>query len=253
MSFLLLAAALLVLPSGRARRRLVGGRRLPRWRAPTVNLPLVVLAGTALGAAAGVGGAVAGGLLAGAVWRAHREVGRQRARLAAAGALADGLQAFVAELRSGAHPAKAAVGAAEDAGAPAAEVLRAIAATAARGGDVEAALADFPDAHHLARAWRLAAVHGVPLADVLDAVRRDLDRRTAFARQVHARMSGPRAGAAVLAGLPLFGVVLGELAGAGPLAVLTGGALGQVLLVTGVVLICAGLLWSGRLTGQVIA
>jgi tight adherence protein B len=66
-------------------------------------------------------------------------------------------------------------------------------------------------------------------------------------------MAGPRAGAAVLAGLPLFGVVLGELGGAGPLAVLSGTPPGQVLLVAGVVLICAGLRWSGRLTRQVIA
>ncbi|WP_158848128.1 type II secretion system F family protein [Saccharothrix deserti] len=255
MSLLLLAAALLVLPHSAARRRLAGLQRgpKPRWKPPKPNQPLAVLAGTALGIPIGVGGAIAGALLASTVWRTYRESARQRDHLKASAALADGLKAFVAELRSGAHPAKAAIGAAEDAEPPATDVLRAIAATSARGGDVEAALTDFPDAHHLARAWRLSAVHGVPLAEVLDAVRRDLDRRTAFARQVHARMAGPRAGAAVLAGLPLFGVVLGELGGAGPLAVLTGTAPGQVLLVVGVVLICAGLRWSGRLTRQVIA
>ncbi|WP_447005253.1 type II secretion system F family protein [Saccharothrix isguenensis] len=255
MSFLVLAIALLVLPSSAARRRLVGFRRgpTPTWRRPRANQPLAVLAGAGLGVLAGVGGAIAGALLAATVWRSYREAIGQRDHLKTSTALADGLNAFVAELRSGAHPAKAAVGAAEDAEPPATEVLRAIAATSDRGGDVEAALAEFPDAHHLARAWRLSAVHGVPLAEVLDAVRRDLDRRSAFARQVHARMAGPRAGAAVLAGLPLFGVVLGELGGAGPLAVLTGTTPGQVLLVAGAVLICAGLRWSGRLTRHVIA
>jgi tight adherence protein B len=255
MSLLLLAAALLILPSSAARRRLVGLRRgsKPRWRRPKATQPLAVLVGTALGTLVGVGGAVAGALLGATVWRACRETARQRDRLKATAALADGLNAFVAELRSGAHPAKAAVGAAEDAEPPAADVLRAIATTSARGGDVEAALADFPDARQLARAWRLSAVHGVPLADVLDAVRRDLDRRTAFARQVHARMAGPRASSVVLAGLPLFGVVLGEVGGAGPLAVLTGSTAGQVLLVAGVVLVCAGLRWSGRLTRLAIA
>ncbi|MCE6999611.1 type II secretion system F family protein [Saccharothrix sp. S26] len=253
MSLLLLAAALLVLPSAHARRRLAGLRSGPRWKPVRPSRVLVVPAGIALGALVGVGGAIAGGLLAATVWRTYRETARQRDHLAASGALADGLKAFVAELRAGAHPAKAAMGAAEDADRPAADVLRAIAATSSRGGDVEAALADFPDAHQLARAWRLSAVHGVPLADVLDAVRRDLDRRTAFAGQVHARMAGPRAGAAVLAGLPLLGVVLGELGGAGPLAVLSGTPPGQALLVAGVVLICAGLRWSGRLTRQVIA
>lgn len=252
MSLLLLAAALLVLPSGQARRRIAGPRER-RWKRLTPNRALVVLAGAVLGLPVGIGGVVAGALLAATVWRTCREAARQRDHLAASVALADAVKAFVAELRSGAHPAKAALGAAEDARPPATDVLHVIAATSARGGDVEAALADAPDAHHLARAWRLSAVHGVPLADVLDAVRRDLDRRSAFARQVHARMAGPRAGAAVLAGLPLFGVVLGELGGAGPLAVLAGTAPGQVLLVAGVVLICAGLRWSGRLTRQVIA
>ena len=253
MSLLLLAAALAVLPSAGARRRLARLKRRPRWKPPKLNRVSAVVLGLVLGAPVGVGGAVAGALLAGTVWRTYREAVGQRDRLAASRALADGVKAFVAELRSGAHPAKAATGAAEDAEPPAADVLRVIAATAARGGDVEAALADSPDAHQLARAWRLSAVHGVPLADVLDAVRRDLDRRTAFAGQVHARMAGPRAGAAVLAGLPLFGVVLGELGGAGPLAVLSGTPPGQVLLVVGVVLICTGLRWSGRLTRQVIA
>ncbi|QQQ76740.1 type II secretion system F family protein [Saccharothrix sp. 6-C] len=253
MSLLLLAAALLVLPSAEARRRLAGPRRPSRWKSVKPDRVSAVVVGLVLGLPVGVGGALAGALLAATVWRTYRETIRQRDRVAASVALADGLKAFVAELRSGAHPAKAAIGAAEDAEPPATDVLRAVAEASARGGDVEVALADFPDAHHLARAWRLSAVHGVPLADVLDAVRRDLDRRTAFAGQVHARMAGPRAGAAVLAGLPLFGVVLGELGGAGPLAVLSGTAPGQVLLVAGVVLICAGLRWSGRLTRQVIA
>ncbi|MGM1059690.1 type II secretion system F family protein [Saccharothrix sp. Mg75] len=254
MSCLLLAVALLLVPSSPARRRLAGLRRSPpRRRVPAPTRLVVVVAGAALGLLAGPGGAVAGGVLAAAVWRAHRDTTRQRVRLKAAGALADGLGGFVAELRSGAHPAAAATGAAEDAEQPAGDVLRAIASTSARGGDVEAALADFPDARHLARAWRLSADHGVPLADVVDAVRRDLDRRTAFARQVHARMAGPRASAAVLAGLPLFGVLLGEVSGAAPLAVLTGTAPGQVLLVVGVALISGGLRWSGRLTRQVVA
>ncbi|MFD0199749.1 MULTISPECIES: type II secretion system F family protein [Saccharothrix] len=253
MTLLLLAAALLVVPSAEARRRLAGPRRRVRWKPLRPKQVHAVLVGIALGLPVGVGGVIAGALLAATVWHAYREATRQRDRLAASVALADGLKAFVAELRSGAHPAKAAMGAAEDAEPPATDVLRAVAATSARGGDVEAALADFPDARQLARAWRLSAVHGVPLADVLDAVRRDFDRRTAFAKQVHARMAGPRASAAVLAGLPLFGVVLGELSGAGPLAVLSGTAPGQVLLVAGVVLICAGLRWSGRLTRQVIA
>ncbi|MFC6088091.1 type II secretion system F family protein [Saccharothrix lopnurensis] len=231
---------------------LLRGRPVRRWRLPAPGRPVVVAVGAAVGLLAGVGGAIAGAVLAVTAWHGHRETVGRRARLRTSAALAEGLNAFVAELRTGAHPARAAACAAEDAEPPAGEVLRAIAAASARGGDVEVALAGFPDARHLARAWRLAAEHGVPLADVLEAVRRDLDRRATFTRQVQARMAGPRASAAVLAGLPLFGVLLGELSGAGPLAVLIGTGAGQVLLVVGALLICAGLRWSGRLTRQVI-
>ncbi|QFZ16312.1 type II secretion system protein [Saccharothrix syringae] len=254
-SLLLLSAAVLLHPFPVARRRLARLRARPvrRRRLRVPGQPAAVVVGAVVGVPAGVGGAIAGALLAATAWHAYREAVRRRAELAAATALAAGLHAFVAELRTGAHPAKAAAGAAEDAEPPATDVLRAIAAASARGGDVESALAGFPDARHLGRAWRLAADHGVPPAEVLEAVRRDLDRRTAFARQVRARMAGPRASAAVLAGLPVLGALLGELAGADPLAVLTGTAPGQVLLVVGALLVCAGLRWSGRLTRQVIA
>ncbi len=190
------------------------------------------------------------------VWRGFRSRAHERSRLAASSAIADGLAAFVAELKAGAHPAAAAAGAAQDAEEPATTVLTGIASTARLGGDVNTALDTMSRTRPelsaalgpLARAWHLSDHHGVPLADVLDAVRRDLERRVAFAGQVKARMAGPQASATVLAGLPLFGIALGELSGAHPLRVLTSTGAGQVLLVLGALLICAGLLWSTRLT-----
>jgi tight adherence protein B len=71
-----------------------------------------------------------------------------------------------------------------------------------------------------------------------------------FARQVLARMAGPRTSATVLAVLPALGVALGEAIGAHPLRLLTGP--GQMLLAFGVALLCAGVAWCGRLTGQVV-
>jgi tight adherence protein B len=65
-------------------------------------------------------------------------------------------------------------------------------------------------------------------------------------------MAGPEASAAVLACLPVFGVLLGELSGAHPLHVLTSTGPGQVLLVLGAFFISAGLLWSARLTTQAV-
>ncbi|NUT52859.1 MAG: type II secretion system protein, partial [Saccharothrix sp.] len=122
MSLLLLAVAVLVWPTAQARRRLGVLRRGPRWKPVKPTRALVVVAGGVLGIPIGVGGVIAGVLLAATVWRVYREAVRHRARLAASAALADGLKGFVAELRSGAHPAKAALGAAEDAEPPAAGI-----------------------------------------------------------------------------------------------------------------------------------
>lgn len=252
MPLIALAAALAVLPPPRAHQRLKALRPKAerRWRRKRPTTPVVVGAGALLGLAAGVGGAVAGALLAAVLWREHRSRAAQRDRLAATAALADGLKAFTAELRAGAHPARAAANAAGDSAPPAAEVFDTIATAAARGGDVETALAH-TEAAPLARAWRLADAHGVPLAGALEAVGRDLDRRTAFARQVRARMAGPRASVAVLAFLPVFGLLLGEVSGADPVEVLRTTAAGQVLLVLGALLVCAGLRWCARLTREV--
>ncbi|MEV0677298.1 type II secretion system F family protein [Actinosynnema sp. NPDC050436] len=247
-----LAAAVLVAPvSSAGRLKALQGRRSGRvrWRPPE-EVTVVVL-GAVVGLVGGIGGALAGALVAWTSWRVRRGHRVERSRLRASTALAEGLAGFVAELRSGAHPAQAAAGAAQDAEPPAAGVFRAIASAAARGGNAEAALTD-PDARPLARAWRLSSEHGVPLADVLEEVRRDLRRRIGFAHRFRARMAGPRSSAAVLAALPVFGVLLGEATGSGPVAVLTSTIAGQVLLVSGAVLICAGLAWSAHLTRQVL-
>jgi tight adherence protein B len=104
----------------------------------------------------------------------------------------------------------------------------------------------------MATAWQLAQRHGLPLADVLDAVRRDLEQRARFTRQVIARMTGPKSSTLVLSLLPLLGIALGETMGASPLRVLSGTGLGQTLLVMGVILLCAGVAWSGRITNRVV-
>ncbi len=262
-SLLLLAAALLAWPSGAALRRL----RLLRDRdRRTHALPAprtVLVAAVAAGAGwllLGPGGAVAGAVVGAVAWRRWLARREQRDSAAAVDGLVEALQSLVSELAAGAHPADAADRAAADADPAAARAMRAIAGTVRLNGDVDTALtrsalppALSDAARQLARAWRLAARHGLPLADVLDAVRHDLDQRARFRRQVHARMAGPRASAAVLAALPLLGIALGEAMGARPLAVLSNTPSGQILLVTGTALICAGLAWSARLTGRGMA
>ncbi|MGI5503507.1 type II secretion system F family protein [Lentzea sp. CA-135723] len=248
---LLLAAALLVWPHVRSIRRL-----RPKDKREIVVPPYIWLAAAAVVTylVAGVGGLVAATVLGVTAKRIRRQHKKNKAQGEATEALSSGLGGVIDELRAGAHPAHAAEGAAEDTPAPAKEVLRAAAVASKLGGDVERTLRELRQpllgraVEQLARAWRVSARHGVALADVLDATRRDLDQRAAFARQVHARMAGPRASAAVLAVLPVVGVALGELSGAGPVHVLTATAVGQVLLATGAVFVAAGVWWTQRIT-----
>ena len=258
--FLLLAAAALSWPDRRPAARLRSLLRAGGGRAGRIELPrggavpgIAVLAAVGGAVWAGPGGLVAGAGLAwagGRTWSARQRAGERAERAAA---WAAGVRLLVAELRAGMHPAAAAEGAATDAAPEVARMLRSMAATARLGGDVVAALAERAGSAEtptgrMARAWALAERHGVALAELLDAVRRDVEHRAAFAREVDARMAGPRATAAVLAGLPVLGILLGESAGSAPLAVLAGKPIGQVLLVVGVGLLCLGTAWTGRLT-----
>ncbi len=219
-------------------------------------------ASTVVGAlAAGTGGACSAtalAWLARTCWRARR---RSRDRVEQSAALAGGLRLMVAELRAGAHPATAAEGAGRDCAPGVTDVFADIAATARLGGDVPALLEGSdrgtPELRvavtRTARCWRLAEHHGVPLAGLLDAVRRDLESRSEFAGDVESKMAGPRSTAAVLSGLPVLGLLLGQAVGAGPFGVLAGSLTGQVLLVAGTGLICAGVLWTLRLTETAVA
>ncbi|HET6703398.1 type II secretion system protein [Amycolatopsis sp.] len=215
--------------------------RIPEvWRVVRWLLPAVLA-----GWFAGAGGAVAAGVLT-LAWsqerRAHR---RATADLAKAVHTATALRTMVAELRSGAHPVTAAEAAAETVPDLAGE-LRALATAARLDTELRA-----PALPHLATAWTLGKRHGLPMADVLDAARRDAEAGLAFTRRMRAKLAGPRASAAVLTGLPVLCVLLGQAMGAAPLSMLTGSTAGQVLLVAGCVLLWAGTAWCRALTGRV--
>lgn len=254
------AAAVLTWPAAPATRRLRdlnGARRRTKLRPPRPSSVTIATTGAVAGwLVAGPGGAIAA-LLATVTarrrWQARGDLNRS---LSAVDGLTEAVRSLVAGLRAGAHPADAAESAATDAHPTAATSMRALAAAARLGGDVRLALnvagsqTLAPSLTRISRAWILAQRHGLPLADILDAVTRDLDQRVRFSRQVLARMAGPRTSATVLAVLPALGVVLGEAIGAHPLRMLTGP--GHLLLAVGVALLCAGVAWCGRLTGQVV-
>lgn len=261
-SLLLTSLALLCWPDTRAATRLrtITGqstRKRLRTRRPSA-VAVMVAAVVAGGLIAGVGGAVAATLLATTARRQLRTRTERHQSLAAMDGLAEALRSFVAGLRTGAHPAKAAESAAEDAQPHTAATMRAIASAARLDSDISAVLttarspALTTPLGRLVTAWHLAQRHGLPLAEVLDATRRDLEQRARFTRQVLARMAGPRASALTLSFLPVLGIALGEAMGTDPLRLLTTTGAGQVLLVTGAALLCAGITWSGRITNRVM-
>lgn len=264
--FALVAAASLCWPATRAAARLaaLGGRGAPAERTSMgwLGPPGAVGGGVLLSyLALGPAGAVMGALLSRTAfqrWRARRGA---RARVTAVRGAAEALGNLVAELRSGAHPALAAESVARDATPSVASALRAIAAAARLGGEVDAALVNgavvgtplHGTLDRLTRAWTLAQRHGLPLADVLEAARRDLEASARFDGAMHARMAGPRASAAVLGMLPLVGLALGEAMGAQPIEVLASSTGGQVLVLLGGALIWAGVTWSARLTRAAVS
>jgi tight adherence protein B len=261
-SLLLASAALLCWPdtSPAIRLRAIAGHtQRKRLRAIRPNTPTLTLAAAMAGwLVAGVGGAMAAALLTLTLRRQLQARAESRNALTAMDGLAEAMRTLVAGLRAGAHPATAAESAATDAHPQTRTTMRAIASAARLDGDLAAVAADAqsptlaPALSRLATAWQLAQRHGLPLADVLDAVRRDLDQRARFTRQVLARMAGPRSSALALSLLPALGIALGAATGANPLAVLTGTPLGQALLVIGVTLLCAGLTWSSRITTRAV-
>jgi tight adherence protein B len=173
-----------------------------------------------------------------------RQAAQRRAADAAARGRADAIGLVVAELRAGSRPEQALRAAAEidrTAGwRDAADVM-------AVDGDPAEVLARAAGLDGVAHAWRVAARAGAPLADVLariaDDHRAELDQRSA----VHAALAGAHASAAVVAVLPVVGVVLGATMGLHPISILLHTPVGQLLCCLGTAFDAAGVLWTGRI------
>ncbi len=99
----------------------------------------------------------------------------------------------------------------------------------------------------VAAAAVVSARTGCSLAAVVGAAEDDLRARLATAAELRSAVAGPRASGTVLAGLPVLGLVMGAGVGADPWRVLTTTGTGTALLIGGVALEVAGLLWTGRL------
>ena len=256
---LLLSVALLVLPSSprgrltpptRARRRL--SPLAPHWFArlagcvavgAAVLLPLTTVVALVV---VGATGCVR-----------YRRRCRSRRATDEERTLQTALDVLVGELRVGSHPVRAFSVAADETDGTVGVSLRAVAARARLGADVTAGLraearSSALPAHwdRLAVCWQLASDQGLAIATLMRAAQRDIAERQRFSARVVSGMAGARATAAILAGLPVLGVLLGQLIGARPLTFLLSGHAGGWLLVVGSTLTCGGLLWSDRITDR---
>jgi tight adherence protein B len=187
----------------------------------------------------------------------YRRRRRMRHAMDEGGTLEAALEVLVGELRVGSHPVQAFCVAADETVGAVAVSLRAVAARARLGADVAAGLraaarSSALPTHwdRLAVCWQLANDHGLAITTLMRTAQRDIAERQRFSARVTSGMAGARATAAILAGLPLLGVLLGQLIGARPLDFLLSGHAGGWLLVVGLTLACGGLLWSDRITGR---
>lgn len=259
LSVLLCAAAILVVPRRGARSVILHSRAAsgPDSRIRPVALASAAAAGVVtIALAGGVHLLVAFGIVAATVWKRRRGRVSRRDHRTERDSLISGLETVIGELRVGAHPAIACgTAAAECTGSVAISFGRA-AGRARLGGSAHDGL-QVPgstvsrELAILAGAWRVADDHGLALVGLLDAARGDLIARNRFRDRTEASLAGARATGTVLAALPVLGVLLGQAMGASPIGVLLGGGLGGILLILGVGLACAGLVWTDAITERV--
>ena len=251
------AAALLVWPARRVSGRLPGRTPVPGLsvgsRAAGSPVVLSALLAAAVGAVLStplVATLAAGGAaVAARAWARRRATAQVEAGLRG---LADGLGALAADVRSGRSLTEAAAAAEHACGDPRtgrslARAVRTPEGPASQSpGEIGDALA------RIAAATRLSMRTGCSLAAVATAVEDDLRARARHRAELRAATAGPRASAAVLAGLPVLGLLMGSGVGADPWRILTTTGAGQALLVGGVALEVAGLTWSHRLVERAL-
>ncbi|UOY00041.1 type II secretion system F family protein [Blastococcus sp. PRF04-17] len=255
----LLAAALALLawPDAAAHRRrrlrtTSGTGRLP----PVPAVPTPPVAAAVAGLAAGLLGTPLVGLLAAVAaflgsraWLSRRRDTRSEEQI---GALAEGLSALAAELRAGRTLEEASGSAAAACGDPVTgrALIRTLHAPGTSPGVGAAPLTEALG--RIDAGVLLSARTGCSLAAVAAAIEDDLRARLRQREELRAATAAPRASALLLAGLPVLGLAMGSGIGADPWGVLTTTPTGQVLLVAGVALELAGIVWSGRLVRRAL-
>lgn len=151
--------------------------------------------------------------------------------------LIDQLDVEVRRVRLGARPGESGAGA--DAGSDA--VVHAVVHTVADA-----------DVSRLLAVWASSSRHGTALGRLMDRSRTDLDARLTHLGHTSSALAGARLTETILLLLPFGALALGQSMGIAPVAFLVGNVLGVLLLVVGVLLGCAGALWTESLTVTVL-
>lgn len=165
--------------------------------------------------------------------------------------------ALAAELRAGRPPGRALALVADTA-----PLLRASLAEAAAAVEAGATPADelrrvggAPGCHGLlgvAAAWAVTESAGGAVADVLDRLGEVLEADRQARASLDAALAAPRATMALLAGLPVLGVLLGQALGARPLHLFVHRPVGWALLAAGVALDAIGVAWTRLLVRRAL-
>jgi len=165
-----------------------------------------------------------------------------------------GLRTLNRELRAGADPLTAVGGAGRagrGAGARVLARLMVLMQSGADGDPVEGGNEPEDRVLDVLRSgWLLSRRHGVAFGRVVSGIADELADEVAAEQERTAQLAGPRLSGYVMAGLPMMGLLLGAGMGVNPVAVLFGSAAGRLLLMVGVALMCAGLLWSARIVDR---
>lgn len=189
--------------------------------------------------------AVAAGVLGGGVTYLVLDVLQTRRRNFDANRDIEGLRAIAAELRSGQSIDSALLAAASISSERTARRYRAASNAVLLGADaIPGLLAGSAVAQSVGRVWRLAIATGCPIADPVSNLEIDAQSQRQHNRQIDALLAGPNATAALLAALPIFGLLMGSAIGANPLRVLSATPIGGGALIVGTALTVAGILWT---------
>lgn len=197
--------------------------------------------------------AMAGGLLPLGWQRLRTNRRRNRQRDAREAAVAELTFALAGELRAGRTPSEALRAAATTAG-PLSDACLAASAAVAAGGSAAAELemaSRLPGATRLrsvAAAWRVTESAGGRVAVVLERLGEAMDRDDQVRRELDAALAAPKATMVLLAGLPMFGLGLGEAIGAHPIHLLLYTPIGWGLLAGAALLDTAGVVVTRRIS-----